>query len=265
MELCDGDLHPVMRAKLDHERISYIVYQLICGLKHMHHVGIVHRDLKPQNIMARTNCTVKIADFGLSRFIENAPGNRFTPYVVTRWYRAPEVILGWDNQERIDIWSLGCIFAEFFRGMPLFPGNDQIQQWELIVKALGLPTEDFLSTLEMPVRRFVCRNIEPAVGLNSILKPIYFPPDSDDCPNLTQENAKDLISKMLVIDPRKRITLDEALKHPYISGWFRDDDIIQRPTSNVGAHEEMCEDTKTTEHWRKLTFDELMQIRATKD
>ena len=97
MELMDANLCQVIQMDLDHERISYLLYQMLCGIKHLHSAGIIHRDLKPSNIVVRSDCTLKILDFGLAR----TAGTSFmmTPYVVTRYYRAPEVILGMGYKE----------------------------------------------------------------------------------------------------------------------------------------------------------------------
>uniref|UniRef100_A0A915J0D6 Stress-activated protein kinase JNK n=1 Tax=Romanomermis culicivorax TaxID=13658 RepID=A0A915J0D6_ROMCU len=93
MELMDANLCQVIQMDLDHERMSYLLYQMLCGIRHLHASGIIHRDLKPSNIVVKSDCSLKILDFGLAR---SAAGNSFmmTPYVVTRYYRAPEVILG---------------------------------------------------------------------------------------------------------------------------------------------------------------------------
>ena len=89
------------------------------------------QDLKPSNIVVRSDCTLKILDFGLAR----SAGTSFmmTPYVVTRYYRAPEVILGMGYKENVDIWSVGCIMGEMIRGGVLFPGTDHIDQWNKII------------------------------------------------------------------------------------------------------------------------------------
>jgi serine/threonine protein kinase len=139
MELMDANLCQVIQMDLDHERISYLLYQMLCGIKHLHSAGIIHRDLKPSNIVVRSDCTLKILDFGLAR----TAGTSFmmTPYVVTRYYRAPEVILGMGYKENgifffflfqiyylflVDIWSVGCIFGEMIRGQVIFPGSDRM-------------------------------------------------------------------------------------------------------------------------------------------
>ena len=89
------------------------------------------QDLKPSNIVVRSDCTLKILDFGLAR----SAGTSFmmTPYVVTRYYRAPEVILGMGYRENVDIWSVGCIMGEMIRGGVMFPGTDHIDQWNKII------------------------------------------------------------------------------------------------------------------------------------
>ncbi|XP_035848568.1 mitogen-activated protein kinase 8 isoform X7 [Sander lucioperca] len=124
MELMDANLCQVIQMELDHERLSYLLYQTLCGIKHLHAAGIIHRDLKPSNIVVKSDCTLKILDFGLARTA--ATGLLMTPYVVTRYYRAPEVILGMGYQANVDIWSVGCILAEMVRHKILFPGRDCI-------------------------------------------------------------------------------------------------------------------------------------------
>lgn len=93
--------------------------------------AILFQDLKPSNIVVKSDCTLKILDFGLAR----TAGTTFmmTPYVVTRYYRAPEVILGMGYTENVDIWSVGCIMGEMIRGGVLFPGTDHIDQWNKII------------------------------------------------------------------------------------------------------------------------------------
>ncbi|XP_060781904.1 mitogen-activated protein kinase 8 isoform X7 [Neoarius graeffei] len=113
MELMDANLCQVIQMELDHERLSYLLYQMLCGIKHLHAAGIIHRDLKPSNIVVKSDCTLKILDFGLARTA--ATGLLMTPYVVTRYYRAPEVILGMGYQANVDVWSVGCIMAEMVR------------------------------------------------------------------------------------------------------------------------------------------------------
>jgi serine/threonine protein kinase len=118
--------------------------QILRGLKFVHSADVLHRDLKPSNLLLNASCDLKICDFGLARTNEQ-PSN-MTEYVVTRWYRAPELLL---NAERytpaIDIWSVGCIIAEMLGRRPAFPGQDYLDQLLLIVRALGMPSEADMS------------------------------------------------------------------------------------------------------------------------
>lgn len=120
----------------------------------MHKAGIIHRDLKPSNIVVNFQCRLKILDFGLAR---NSGDNSMlmTPYVVTRYYRAPEVILGVGYGPNVDVWSIGCIFAELIKGRVLFPGTDHIDQWTKIVEIVGTPGPEFTSRLQSTVRTYV--------------------------------------------------------------------------------------------------------------
>ena len=119
----ESDLSKIIQSgqKLGRDHIQYFMYQILLGLSYLHSCEIIHRDLKPGNILVNRNCDLKICDLGLARNISN----ELTDYVVTRWYRAPELILMYTEYTyTIDIWSLGCIFAELLNGKPLFPGKD---------------------------------------------------------------------------------------------------------------------------------------------
>ena len=108
----------------------------------MHSAGVIHRDLKPSNILINENCDLKICDFGLARVQEA----QMTGYVSTRYYRAPEIMLTWRRyNEKVDIWSAGCIFAEMIIGKPLFPGKNHINQFMVIMQMLGSPPENVIA------------------------------------------------------------------------------------------------------------------------
>jgi mitogen-activated protein kinase 1/3 len=117
--------------------VQYFLYQLLRGLKYVHSANVLHRDLKPSNLLVNANCDLKIADFGLARTTSDT--NFMTEYVVTRWYRAPELLLNCSEYtEAIDVWSVGCIFMELLNRKPLFPGKDYVQQLVLITEVLSL-------------------------------------------------------------------------------------------------------------------------------
>lgn len=124
-------LNMQLRFILQIERLNVIILNCISNYICVFTLLSVLQDLKPSNIVVKSDCTLKILDFGLAR----TAGTTFmmTPYVVTRYYRAPEVILGMGYKENVDIWSVGCIMGEMIRGGVLFPGTDHIDQWNKII------------------------------------------------------------------------------------------------------------------------------------
>lgn len=120
---------------IDKDKIRHIMFQIVSATLYLHSSKVLHRDLKPQNILIDpSNCFVKLADFGLSRCY-TVPIKPYTKEVLTLWYRAPELILGSDQYSTaIDIWSIGCIFAELFTKRPLFKGDSEIGQLYEIFK-----------------------------------------------------------------------------------------------------------------------------------
>uniref|UniRef100_A0A8C8FPP7 Stress-activated protein kinase JNK n=1 Tax=Oncorhynchus tshawytscha TaxID=74940 RepID=A0A8C8FPP7_ONCTS len=169
MELMDASLCQVIHMDLDHERMSYLLYQILCGIRHLHSAGIIHRDLKPSNIVVKSDCTLKILDFGLARTA--CTNFMMTPYVVTRYYRAPEVILGMKYKENAG-------------------------------------------------------------------------------------QARDLLSKMLVIDPESRISVEEALNHPYIHVWY-DPGEADAPPPQI-CDKQLEEREHSIEQWKELIYEELI-------
>ncbi|KAH9513049.1 hypothetical protein Btru_035695 [Bulinus truncatus] len=256
MELMDANLCQVIQMDLDHERMSYLLYQMLCGIKHLHSAGIIHRDLKPSNIVVKSDCTLKILDFGLARTA--GTGFMMTPYVVTRYYRAPEVILGMGYKANVDIWSVGCIMAELIRATVMFPGTDHIDQWNKIIEQLGTPSQEFMARLQTTVRNYV-ENRPKHTGFNfeKLFPDVLFPPDSAEHPGLRATVARDLLSKMLVIDPDKRISVDEALNHPYINVWY-DEREVNGPAPGPYDHA-VDEREHTVEEWKTLIYNEVME------
>lgn len=182
------------------EKIKDLMWQILCGVDFLHSHRIVHRDIKPQNILLSNDGTLKLADFGLARIYDfNA---LLTSTVVTLWYRAPEVLLGTTYATPVDMWSVGCIFAELFTRKPLFPGQYEVDQLAKIFEMLGTPSES-----EWPDDSAVLRNNFVYARPRSVADMV---PEIDPL-------AKDLIERMLRFDPKKRITAHEALAHPYFS------------------------------------------------
>ncbi|XP_044083891.1 mitogen-activated protein kinase 12 isoform X3 [Neovison vison] len=146
MPFMGTDLGKLMKhEKLSEDRIQFLVYQMLKGLKYIHAAGIIHRDLKPGNLAVNEDCELKILDFGLARQADS----EMTGYVVTRWYRAPEVILNWTRYtQTVDIWSAGCIMAEMITGKTLFKGSDHLDQLKEIMKVTGTPPAEFVQRLQ---------------------------------------------------------------------------------------------------------------------
>ncbi|TXG59709.1 hypothetical protein EZV62_014282 [Acer yangbiense] len=188
---------------------NYAVKNLLRGLKYLHSANILHRDLKPGNLLVNANCDLKICDFGLAR---TSRGNEqfMTEYVVTRWYRAPELLLRCDNYgTSIDVWSVGCIFAEILGRKPIFPGTECLNQLKLIINVLGSQHESDLEFIDnQKARRFI-KSLPYSRGTH--FSHVY--PHADPL-------AIDLLQRMLVFEPSKRITVTEALQHPYMSGLY---------------------------------------------
>ncbi|OIW19831.1 hypothetical protein TanjilG_24544 [Lupinus angustifolius] len=206
-ELMDTDLHHIIHSDqpLTDDHCQYFLYQLLRGLKYVHSANVLHRDLKPSNLLMNANCDLKIGDFGLARTTSET--DFMTEYVVTRLYRAPELLLNCSEYtSAIDVWSVGCILGEIMTREPLFPGKDYVHQLRLITELVGSPDDASLGFLRSDNARRYFRQ------LPQYRKQTF----SARFPNVPPE-ALDLLEKMLIFDPNKRITVDEALCHPYLS------------------------------------------------
>ncbi|KAF8395023.1 hypothetical protein HHK36_018962 [Tetracentron sinense] len=204
-ELMDTDLHQIIRSNQDlsEEHLKYFLYQLLRGLKYIHSANVIHRDLKPSNLLLNANCILKICDFGLAR--PTSENEFLTEYVVTRWYRAPELLLNSsDYTAAIDVWSVGCIFMELMNKRPLFAGRDHVHQMRLLTELLGTPSESDIGFVRNEDARRYIRQLptHPRQPFTKIFPHVH-------------PVAIDLIEKMLTFDPTKRITVEEALAHPY--------------------------------------------------
>ncbi|OTF80845.1 serine/threonine-protein kinase NLK-like protein [Euroglyphus maynei] len=130
-ELMESDLHKIIVSSqpLTPDHIKVFLYQILRGLKYLHSARILHRDIKPGNLLVNSNCLLKICDFGLARVEENDRSRKMTQEVVTQYYRAPELLMGAKYyHEAIDMWSIGCIFAELLGRQILFQAQTPIQQ-----------------------------------------------------------------------------------------------------------------------------------------
>jgi len=207
-ELMDTDLHQIIRSKQEllDEHCQYFVYQILRGLKYVHSAQVLHRDLKPANLLLNANCDLKICDFGLARSAVER-GRMMTAYVVTRWYRAPELLLNSEEYAAaIDMWSVGCVLAEILGRKPLFPGKDFIHQMRLIIETLGSPEEHDMNFMTSTyARRYIS-----SLPRKSKLDFAQLYPNANPL-------AIDLLEKMLVFNPERRINVVDALAHPYLA------------------------------------------------
>eukprot|EP00250_Pteridium_aquilinum_P015247 c22472_g1_i1 orf=276-1451(-) len=244
-ELMDTDLNHIITACKDitEEHYQYFLYQLLRGLKYIHSAKVLHRDLKPSNLFVNEECDLKIADFGLARSFSET--DLMTEYVVTRWYRSPELLLNAQGYTAaVDIWSVGCILMELYNKVPLFPGKDYVHQFRSITELMGFPSDADLAYVKS----------ENALKYLQQLPRYPKQPLAERFPHLPPV-AVDLIEKMLTFDPTKRITAEEALGHPYLSTMH---DITDEPTCPTPFILDIDEKSLSEEDIRELIYQEAV-------
>ena len=219
----DTDLHAVIRANiLEDIHKQYIVYQTLKCLKYIHSADLLHRDLKPSNLLLNSECHMKVCDFGLARSIDKRDNTNqpiLTDYVATRWYRAPEILLGSNNYTKsADMWSVGCILAELLLGKPFFPGTSTLNQLDRVMEVTGRPNKEDIVALNSPVAQTMLESL-PTTKTKKIRD--IFPTASDE--------AIDMMQNLMRFNPTKRLSVEEALAHPFVSQFHNPED---EPTCN---------------------------------
>ncbi|KAI0739228.1 mitogen activated protein kinase-like protein [Daedaleopsis nitida] len=290
-ELMETDLHRVIRTQqLSDDHCQYFIYQTLRALKALHSADVLHRDLKPSNLLLNANCDLKLCDFGLARSarpppnVANDSSTFMTEYVATRsvpsssvsgesvrspphypsrdahyfcpplprWYRAPEVMLTFKEYTRaIDIWSVGCVLAEMLSGKPLFPGRDYHHQLSIILDILGTPSlDDFYAITSQRSREYIralpFRKKKPFSTLFPSANPL----------------AIDLMEKCLTFSPKRRIEVEDALKHPYLEAYHDPSDEPTAEPLDPSFFDFDNGDPLGKEQLKLLIYEEVMKPRA---
>jgi serine/threonine protein kinase len=206
--------------------VVYFMYQMLLGMYAIHSANVLHRDLKPSNVLLSTDMDVRICDFGLARGLnlnEKDDPHMSTFYVVTRWYRSPELCMSYEESYKaLDMWSIGCMFGELLqkpKRRPLFPGKDTLTQLKLILDVHGQQADEDIKGVPNAksfVKKAATKEKKP---WNKIpyLK------------HVTDENTLSLLDGLLEFNPEKRMTVEEALKHPYFKEIFDEEDLKAYP------------------------------------
>uniref|UniRef100_A0A8B9LRQ9 Mitogen-activated protein kinase 15 n=1 Tax=Astyanax mexicanus TaxID=7994 RepID=A0A8B9LRQ9_ASTMX len=258
-EYMDTDLHAVIKKGnlLKDIHKQYIMYQLLKATKYLHSGNVIHRDQKPSNILLDADCFIKLCDFGLARSLyqmqEDVANPALTEYVATRWYRAPEILLGSTRYTKgVDMWSIGCILGEMLLGRPLFPGTSTINQIEKIMGAIPHPTAEDVFAIRSEYGASVIQRmlLRPQVPLGDLLQPSV-PPD-----------ALDLLQHLLVFNPYKRLTAEQALQHPYVAKFHNP---AREPSLDYDVILPVDDDVQlSVAQYRNKLYEMILEKRATR-
>ncbi|XP_067936525.1 mitogen-activated protein kinase 1-like [Watersipora subatra] len=250
--LMETDLYKLLRTQqVGNDHICYFLYQILRGLKYIHSANVLHRDLKPSNLLLNTTCDLKICDFGLARVADPDHDHTgfLTEYVATRWYRAPEIMLNSKGYTKsIDVWSVGCILAEMLSNKPIFPGKHYLDQLNHILGVLGSPTADDLNCIINEKARGYLQSLpyKPKLEWGTLYS------------KYAGSKVLDLLDKMLTFNPHKRITVEQALAHPYVEQYY---DPADEPVALEPFTFETEVDDLPKENLKELIFMETQKIK----
>lgn len=195
-------------AGLSSELVRKYIYQLCLSIAYCHENSIIHRDIKPENLLVNPDHSLRLCDFGFARTFRRSH-QEFTDYVATRWYRAPELLVGTCSYtEAVDIWAIGCIMGELVDGQPIFPGESEIDQLYLIQDVLGpLPSQQMKLFHKNP--RYKGYSF-PSVRSPETLNQRYF--------GKLPKVGINFLNSLVQLDPAKRLSSRQCLEHPYFEG-----------------------------------------------
>ena len=213
----ETDLHAVVRAGILADiHKKYIIWQLLKALKYLHSADLLHRDIKPSNLLLNSDCHIKVCDFGLCRSVADTAGPApvLTDYVATRWYRAPEILLGSTRYTRgVDIWAVGAILGEMLNGRPVFPGTSTMNQIERIVEVTNMPQKGDIDSISSPYAQTMLESL-PVMNYKTI--PETFPSATSDC--------LDVLQSCFYFNPDKRPTAEELLRHVFVAEFHNEEE-----------------------------------------
>lgn len=227
---------------------QFIIYQLLRALKYIHSANVIHRDLKPSNLALTSDCDLTVLDFGQARTMNNNGDKQLTAYVMTRWYRSPEVMywkIGAYDQQA-DMWSVGCILAELGLRRVLFQGDDLFSQYESIAHLCGSPDEILMGKIRQNEAVY---NVLRHHG-NHARK--HF---ADEFPPEFSPELIDFLERTLVLDPERRMTVEEGLAHPYLQEYSMPSDEPIAPGPFVIETED--DHNRTLREWKEIIWQEL--------
>mmetsp|Transcript_26656 Transcript_26656/g.67792 ORF Transcript_26656/g.67792 Transcript_26656/m.67792 type:complete len:389 (+) Transcript_26656:140-1306(+) len=267
-EFMETDLHAAIRANILQDiHKQYIMWQSLKALKYMHSAKLLHRDMKPSNLLLNSDCLMKVADFGLARSLRPTDAQQqvvdmvgpppLTDYVATRWYRAPEILLGSSRYTfGVDMWSVGCILGEMILGKPIFPGSSTMNQLEKIMGMTGMPDAASIAR----VSQYAASLCEQVTDMPSATNEVEakerwrrkMPPD-------TSNDAIDLLMLLLRFNPDERVSAEQALDHPYVAQFH--DPAVERKANKCVQVPIDDNDKKNTSVYRDFLYKEIDQAK----